>query len=250
MLLDITLTISKFNNEQNHDLENGIVSIGNSDSLYRRLCNVAGGIDAHDAANIAQLDYINNDLNTKIATNKDNIDSNSSNINTNTNNIKINSQSIEVNKDNITLNSSNIQKNTQNINANKQNIDSNSSNIKKHHTQINNNTIEIENLKKNNQKLADNINNNSNNIQKLNTKLEKGLAITTAISGIEFIPIEKGEVAIGAAVSTYHEKQAIAIGIQGAPSENFRINSKIGVVPTKNTEFAGSIGASWKFKCY
>lgn len=205
LLLDITLTISKFNNEQNHeqnhDLENGIVSIGNSDSLYRRLCNVAGGIDAHDAANIAQLDYINNDLNTKIATNK-------------------------------------------------QNIDSNSSNIKKHHTQINNNTIEIENLKKNNQKLADNINNNSNNIQKLNTKLEKGLAITTAISGIEFIPIEKGEVAIGAAVSTYHEKQAIAIGIQGAPSENFRINSKIGVVPTKNTEFAGSIGASWKFKCY
>ncbi|WP_288217819.1 hypothetical protein, partial [uncultured Fusobacterium sp.] len=102
--MDITLTISKFNNEQNHDLENGIVSIGNSDSLYRRLCNVAGGIDAHDAANIAQLDYINNDLNTKIATNKDNIDSNSSNINTNTNNIKINSQSIEVNKDNITLN--------------------------------------------------------------------------------------------------------------------------------------------------
>lgn len=136
------------------------------------------------------------------------------------------------------------------IATNKQNIDSNSSNIKKHHTQINNNTIEIENLKKNNQKLADNINNNSNNIQKLNTKLEKGLAITTAISGIEFIPIEKGEVAIGAAVSTYHEKQAIAIGIQGAPSENFRINSKIGVVPTKNTEFAGSIGASWKFKCY
>lgn len=87
-------TISKFNNEQNHDLENGIVSIGNSDSLYRRLCNVAGGIDAHDAANIAQLDYINNDLNTKIATNKDNIDSNSSNIKKH--HTQINNNTIEI----------------------------------------------------------------------------------------------------------------------------------------------------------
>ena len=48
-------TTAAFSNEENNDPTNGVVSIGDSAGLKRRLINVAGGANDYDAVNVKQL---------------------------------------------------------------------------------------------------------------------------------------------------------------------------------------------------
>ena len=50
-----TTTTAAFTGETNNDPSNGVVSIGSSDGLKRRLINVAGGANDYDAVNVKQL---------------------------------------------------------------------------------------------------------------------------------------------------------------------------------------------------
>lgn len=52
---------SAFTNKQNDNVNNGVVSVGNTGS-ERRIINVAGGEENTDAVNVEQLKYVNNNL--------------------------------------------------------------------------------------------------------------------------------------------------------------------------------------------
>ena len=60
------------------------------------------------------------------------------------------------------------------------------------------------------------------------------------------IGINQGTVA--AAVGGWKGTQAVAVGIQGAPTENVRINGKVSVAPGyKQVDTMYSVGASYRF---
>ena len=52
-------TVTKYSNMQNKDSVSGVVSVGSTGN-ERRITNVAGGVDATDAVNVAQLDAVTN----------------------------------------------------------------------------------------------------------------------------------------------------------------------------------------------
>ncbi|MBS9776210.1 MAG: YadA-like family protein, partial [Fusobacterium sp.] len=78
--------------------------------------------------------------------------------------------------------------------------------------------------------------------------LKGGLANAAAMSTLEFLEIGINQATIGAAVGTYRGNQAVAVGMQAAPSQNTRVHAKVSVNPDKGHEntMAG-VGASWRF---
>ena len=96
--------------------------------------------------------------------------------------------------------------------------------------------------------VADGVNNNSRRLDRLEKSHRRGVANAIATAGVKFQHIEKNEFSIGAAVGYYEDQGAVAIGIQGAPSENLRVHGTISASPGRDPESAVSLGFSLKFK--
>ncbi len=103
---------------------------------------------------------------------------------------------------------------------------------------------EIENV---NKKVIEKVNNNSHRIDKLDKKVNKGLANAAAMSGVEFMEIGVNQATVAAAVGGYKGTQAVAVGVQGAPTENIRVNAKMALTPGSHVESMYSVGAAYRF---
>ena len=88
---------------------------------------------------------------------------------------------------------------------------------------------------------------NSQRISKLETKVNKGLANAAAMAGINFMEIGVNQATVGAAVGGYEGTQAVAVGVQAAPTQDFRINAKVSLTPGSHSSSMYSVGASWRF---
>ncbi|MCI7223665.1 YadA-like family protein, partial [Fusobacterium sp.] len=95
------------------------------------------------------------------------------------------------------------------------------------------------------------INNNITNIEQrlddVEGKMDKGFANLTAMATLEFMDLGVNQVAVGAAVGTYGGSQAVAVGVQGAPTENTRIYAKVSATPGRKAKTAAGVGATWRF---
>ena len=88
---------------------------------------------------------------------------------------------------------------------------------------------------------------NSQRISKLETKVNKGLANAAAMAGINFMEIGVNQATVGAAVGGYEGTQAVAVGVQAAPTQDLRINAKVSLTPGSHSSSMYSVGASWRF---
>ncbi|PID67189.1 MAG: hypothetical protein CR959_01500, partial [Fusobacteriales bacterium] len=84
-----------------------------------------------------------------------------------------------------------------------------------------------------------------NEVKEFKNETRAGLANAAAMSTLEFMDIGVNQATVGAAVGTYKGKQAIAVGVQAAPTENTRVHAKVSLSSSKDA-MAG-IGASWRF---
>ena len=67
------------------------------------------------------------------------------------------------------------------------------------------------------------------------------------MAGLEFMDIGINQATVAAAVGGYRGTQAVAVGVQAAPTENTRINAKVSMTPGSHTETMYSVGASYRF---
>ena len=85
-------------------------------------------------------------------------------------------------------------------------------------------------------------------VDKLDDRMHRGLANAAAMSTVEFLEIGINQATVGAAIGTYRGNQAVAVGVQAAPTENMRVHAKVSVAPSRNnTETMAGVGASWRF---
>ena len=85
-------------------------------------------------------------------------------------------------------------------------------------------------------------------VDKLDDRMHRGLANAAAMSTVEFLEIGINQATVGAAIGTYRGNQAVAVGVQAAPTENMRVHAKVSVAPSRNnTETIAGVGASWRF---
>ncbi|EHO18439.1 hypothetical protein HMPREF9466_02396 [Fusobacterium necrophorum subsp. funduliforme 1_1_36S] len=73
------------------------------------------------------------------------------------------------------------------------------------------------------------------------------MANAAAMSGVEFMDIGVNQATVAAAVGGYKGTQAVAVGVQGAPTENIRINAKMALTPGSHVESMYSVGAAYRF---
>ncbi|WP_314294774.1 YadA-like family protein, partial [Fusobacterium periodonticum] len=87
----------------------------------------------------------------------------------------------------------------------------------------------------------------NNKVDKLGERVNKGLAGAAAMAGLEFMDIGINQATVAAAVGGYRGTQAVAVGVQAAPTENTRVNAKVAMTPGSRTETMYSLGASYRF---
>ncbi|MBR8733951.1 hypothetical protein IX329_001540 [Fusobacterium necrophorum] len=97
------------------------------------------------------------------------------------------------------------------------------------------------------QDINNSIHQTNHRIDKLDDKVNKGLANAAAMAGIEFMDIGINQGTVAAAVGGYKGTNAVAVGVQGAPTENTRVNAKVSVAPGTPTEMMYSVGAAYRF---
>mgnify|MGYP001703899742 CR=1 FL=1 len=109
----------------------------------------------------------------------------------------------------------------------------------------------IDNLRAENAQLREGvqgaINQTNQRVTRLETKVKKGLANAAAMSGINFMEIGVNQATVGAAVGGYEGTQAVAVGVQAAPTQDVRVNAKVSLTPGSHSSSMYSIGASWRF---
>ena len=176
---------------------------------------------------INNINSKNNEQDTAIETNKQNIETNKQNIETNKQNIETNKQNIETNKQNIETNKQNIETNKQNIETNKQNI----TNLQQ---TSNNHEARITHLE--------------DRVDRLDEKMNEGLSLMAAMNAVDFQNVQAGEMAIGAGFGHYGNAQSVAVGVAYAPTDNFNVNVKYSATAGNPESFAIGAGASYKFK--
>ena len=95
---------------------------------------------------------------------------------------------------------------------------------------------------------ADAIINNAKKIDKLDSEMRHGFANAAAMATLKYMEIGVNQVTVGAALGTYKGTQAVAVGVQGAPTEDTRVHAQVSVSPGRNsTETMAGIGAAWRF---
>ncbi|MDY6171881.1 MAG: YadA-like family protein, partial [Fusobacterium necrophorum] len=98
------------------------------------------------------------------------------------------------------------------------------------------------------QDINNSIHQTNHRIDKLDDRMHRGLANSAAMATLEFLEIGINQATVGAAVGTYRGNQAVAVGVQAAPTENTRVHAKVSVAPSRdNTETMAGVGASWRF---
>lgn len=89
---------------------------------------------------------------------------------------------------------------------------------------------------------------NSSAIKHLDRKVNKGTAMTVAMSNVDFQNINTGEVAIGAGIGHYVGDQAVAVGIAYGVNEDLKVHAKwSGVAGDPHYNAIGG-GVTYKFK--
>lgn len=84
-------------------------------------------------------------------------------------------------------------------------------------------------------------------VDRLEERTTRGLATSAAMGTLKFIDIGVNQVTVGAAVGSYRGEQAVAVGVQAAPTENTRIHGQASINPGPNAETMVGVGASWRF---
>ena len=98
------------------------------------------------------------------------------------------------------------------------------------------------------QDINNSIHQTNHRIDKLDDRMHRGLANSAAMATLEFMEIGINQATVGAAVGAYRGNQAVAVGVQAAPTENTRVHAKVSVAPSRdNTETMAGVGASWRF---
>lgn len=91
------------------------------------------------------------------------------------------------------------------------------------------------------------IKNSNNKLDNLNKKVNKGLALISAMSAIEFQNLEVGNIGIGLGVSHYINSQGIAVGVGYAPTDTFIINAKYSMTTENINSSAIGLGLAYRF---
>ncbi|MFD0966495.1 YadA-like family protein [Seminibacterium arietis] len=180
-----------------------------------------------------------------IAMNNEDIETNINNIYANKKAIEANASDIATNKQSIDTNKKAIEANAENIAANSQSIETNKTAIEINKTAIEANTTAISQLAT--KEVAVNrsdINRLDRRVNHLETKVERGLAAQSALSGL-FQPYNVGKFNLSAAVGGYNSQHAVAIG------SGFRFNEKIatkaGVAFTSGGNVSYNVGVNFEF---
>ncbi|MDD7410821.1 YadA-like family protein [Fusobacterium gastrosuis] len=87
----------------------------------------------------------------------------------------------------------------------------------------------------------------NNRIDDLDHSTRRGIAGAMAQAGVKFQEQGVNQVVVGAAASFYRGQGAVAVGVQGAPTENTRVHTTVSATPGRNTNAAITVGGSWKF---
>ncbi|MBQ3437113.1 MAG: YadA-like family protein, partial [Fusobacterium sp.] len=107
--------------------------------------------------------------------------------------------------------------------------------------------VNVSQLKEHTGDIHNNINMVNNRVNELDSKVNKGLAGAAAMAGLEFMDIGINQATVAAAVGGYRGTQAVAVGMQAAPTENTRVNAKVSLTPGARTESLYSVGAAYRF---
>ncbi len=88
---------------------------------------------------------------------------------------------------------------------------------------------------------------NSRDIERVGGELKRGLATSAALAGLkpmQFDPLQKNQVM--AAIGSYKDKQAIAVGLNHYFNENLMMNAGVSIGEGKRIESLANIGITWK----
>ncbi|MCI7681341.1 MAG: YadA-like family protein, partial [Fusobacterium necrophorum] len=92
------------------------------------------------------------------------------------------------------------------------------------------------------------ISNNAREIEKMHGDMRRGFANAAAMSTLKFMEIGMNQATVGAAIGTYKGNQAVAVGVQTAPTENVRVHANVSIAPSREqVDTMAGIGASWRF---
>lgn len=91
------------------------------------------------------------------------------------------------------------------------------------------------------------ISNNTRKIEKMHGDMRRGFANAAAMSTLKFMEIGMNQATVGAA-GTYKGNQAVAVGVQTAPTENIRVHANVSIAPSREqVDTMAGVGASWRF---
>ena len=92
------------------------------------------------------------------------------------------------------------------------------------------------------------ISNNTRKIEKMHGDMRRGFANAAAMSTLKFMEIGMNQATVGAAIGTYEGNQAVAVGVQTAPTENIRVHANVSIAPSREqVDTMAGVGASWRF---
>src|SRR3712207_7434323 len=77
--------------------------------------------------------------------------------------------------------------------------------------------------------------------------MRRGFANAAAMSTLKFMEIGMNQATVGAAIGTYKGNQAVAVGVQTAPTENVRVHANVSIAPSREqVDTMAGIGADRK----
>lgn len=92
------------------------------------------------------------------------------------------------------------------------------------------------------------ISNNTRKIEKMHGDMRRGFANAAAMSTLKFMEIGMNQATVGAVIGTYKGNQAVAVGVQTAPTENIRVHANVSIAPSREqVDTMAGVGASWRF---
>ncbi len=95
---------------------------------------------------------------------------------------------------------------------------------------------------------SEKINNLDNRVNNLQGEMNKGFAMSAAMSNVDFQTLEVGELGIGAGVGNYQNAQAISFGLGLRATENLSMNVKGAMSTGIKQETVIGAGATYKIR--
>lgn len=119
---------------------------------------------------------------------------------------------------------------------NKAKTEVNETNISSNKTAISDNSQRITNL--------------DNKVDNLQGEMNKGFAMSAAMTSVDFQSLEVGEMGIGAGVGNYQNSQAVSLGLGLRATENLSMNVKGAMSTGTKQETMVGAGATYKIKIF